>query len=114
MQARSTRWRKRFLMYLPSSCSYSSLLPTEVVDQLQHLICGLHHARVRFVGTLRHDHLNELIDHADVGLLEIALLDLPQTVGAAWRTDHRVARGRGGEKEVFPDTVQAARIGKER
>src|SRR5215470_9895616 len=45
-------------------------LPSEIVDQLQHLICGLYNPRIRLVRALRDDHLNEFIDHADVRLFE--------------------------------------------
>src|SRR5271157_1812568 len=85
-------------------------LASQAVDVLQHLIGGVDHARVGFIGALRHDHLHEFVDHADIGLLEHALHDRAQAFAAARGSDHGIARRGGGEKQVAAGRVQASGV----
>jgi len=50
------------------------LLVGHAVDVLEHLIRCLHDLRVGLIGALRHDHLDELVYHVDVGVFQHALL----------------------------------------
>lgn len=63
---------------------------------------------------MRHDHADELVDHADVGLLEHSLLDRPQTFAASWRSEDGIARGGGGKKQIAAGRVQASGIVEQR
>src|SRR5581483_4621881 len=50
------------------------LLLRQVVHHLEHLVGGAHHARVRFIGALRQNHLDEFLHHVDVRKFQHALL----------------------------------------
>src|SRR5579863_7557130 len=82
----------------------------KVVQLLHHLVGGGHHARVRFIGALRQDHLHELLDNIDIRLLENSLLQAAQALRAARRTDDGVARSRGRQINVLANAVQPAGI----
>src|SRR5580658_2221331 len=64
---------------------YRFMLASHIVHALNHLIGSLHDLLVRFIGALRQDHLHKLVDHADVGRLDHALLQRAQTFRAAGR-----------------------------
>ena len=58
--------------------------------------------------------MNELVDDADIGLFERALLEGADALRAAGRADNRVTGSRGLEVDVIARTVEARRVDKER
>src|SRR5438445_7236704 len=84
----------------------------EIVNLLEHLVGGGDHPRIRFVGTLRQDHLDELFHHVHVRAFEHTLLNFAQALGSAGSADNRIARGRGHEKQVLANAVEPAGIRK--
>ena len=73
---------------------------------LVHFVGGLHHLRVRFIGALAHDQVDELFHHADVGLFGVALHERAQALGAARGADVGVAGRVGRLIEVGAEAVQ--------
>ena len=69
-------------------------------------------AGVRFVGTLRQDHLDEFRHHIHVGVLNITLLNRAQAFGTARGSDDGIPRSCGLQQKIAADAVQAAGIGK--
>ena len=59
----------------------------DVVDLLIHLVSGLDHLRIGFIGALRGDQVDELFHHADVGLFGVALQQRAQAFLAAGAPD---------------------------
>src|SRR5262249_22844830 len=84
----------------------------EAVDGLEHLIGGMNNTGIRFVGTLRQNHLNEFANNVDVGVLKGALLNCAKSFRAAGRADDGIAGRRGLQKIVVADTAETARIRK--
>ena len=66
-------------------------LSSERIDILQHLVGGIDDPRIGFIRALRHDHLHEFVDYADVGLFEHSLDDRTQTFGSSRRANDRIA-----------------------
>src|ERR1700687_5479343 len=84
--------------------SFSSL---EFIDHLVHLIRRLYHLGVGLVGALAHDHVDELLDHADIGALDIPLRQRAETLLAARIANGRVTGSIGLQEEILPNGAQA-------
>src|SRR5271169_4713161 len=72
-------------------------LRLHVVGSLQHLIRRRDRLGVRFVRTLCDDHVDDLRDGRDIGILEVAALQRPGAVDPGLR--HRRRAGSGGLRE---------------
>src|SRR5579883_3275866 len=83
----------------------------EAVDGLEHLIRGVDHAGIGFVGALRQDHLDEFADHIHIGIFKEALLQRAETLRAAGYAYDGIAGGCGLEEVVVPGAAESAGIG---
>src|SRR5271156_1320847 len=70
--------------------SPGSSLAAHVGDRARHLVCGLDHLGVHFIGALSRNEVGDLGDGIDVGSLDVALLDDPKR-GVARDADRRLA-----------------------
>src|SRR5690554_7231152 len=95
--------RAFILIYSPNPSSQV------LTDVLQHLVGGGNDLGVHFVGALGGDHVHQLLDHADVGVLKGVLQDSTQAVltGVA---DLRGTAGSGLQEQVATDGLQACRV----
>src|SRR6187431_2667943 len=80
-------------------------LAANVIDLLIHLIGGSHDFRIRFISPLAHDQVDELLDHADVGLLDVALHQTARAFLPAGIAESGFAGGVGGQIEVSANHV---------
>src|ERR1700677_2883554 len=78
--------------------SPGSGLAAHVGDCAGHLVCGLDHLGVHFIGALSRNEVGDLGDGIDVGSLDVALLDDPKR-SVAGNADRRLA-GRGRLLEI--------------
>src|SRR5580700_12067658 len=83
-------------------------LAAHVGDCAGHLVCGLDHLGVHFIGALSRNEVRDLGDGIDVGSLNVALLDDPKC-SVAWNADRRLA-GRGCLLEVVAAERHEARF----
>src|ERR1700722_4452142 len=82
----------------------------KVVNLLVHIVGRLDDLRIRFVGTLAGDQVDELIDDADVRLLNVALEQCSKAVSAAGRSYNGGAGSICGQIKALPDRVQTSGI----
>ena len=66
--------------------------------------------RTGLIRSLRHDHVHEFRDHADVRLLEHPLHDRSQAFAATGRPHDRIARCRGRKKQIAARAVQPSGV----
>src|SRR5581483_9494187 len=76
---------------------------------LQHLVDGRDRLGVHLVGALGLDHVDELLDHVDVGALELALAEGAEAVGPGRAGLRRAARGRL-HQQVLADGSESRRV----
>ena len=86
-------------------------LTNHVVDLGVHVVGNVHDLRVALVGALREDHLNELFDDIDIGVLEISLLQCSHASVAAGTVRDGISGGCRLFKEIAADGVEAAGVG---
>src|SRR5580693_8660116 len=83
-------------------------LAAHVGDCAGHLVCGLDHLGVHFIGALSRNEVGDLGDGIDFGSLDVALLDDPKR-SVAGNADRRLA-GRGRLLEIIAAERQEASL----
>src|SRR5215831_5505133 len=101
-----THGKKRPCVRHPEIGHEPLFLGAEAVKYLEHFVGRLYYPRVRFVGTLRQDHLNEFLNNVDVGLLEHPLLQSAKPVRPTRVSDDGLAGGCGRGVEVLSKALK--------
>ena len=76
---------------------------------MQHLVGGADDLGVHLVGALRRDQVGDFGDHLDIGLFEVALLQVAEAVGVGDAVLRR-AGGRRFDEQVVADRLQAGLV----
>src|SRR5258708_5895729 len=79
----------------------------KIIDLLIHLVSGLDHLGVGFLGALADDQIDELFHHAHVGLFGVTLKKRANAFLTARIADHRLSRSVRRKIEVAADARQA-------
>src|SRR6266699_1233075 len=81
-----------------------------VVYLLVHFVRGLDYFGIGLIRALTGDHIDELLDHADIRGLDVTLLQCPHSLLSPGVANRRIAAGIRRQEKAVPGAVQASWI----